>query len=70
VTSTEAQQIQQSLQQQGKKATGVIPFVGQPMLQGNISELGLDQLLQQAQSQAQGQSQGQPQANQGAGKNG
>jgi hypothetical protein len=70
VTSTEAQQIQQSLQQQGKKATGVVPFVGQPMLQGNISELGLDQLLQQAQSQAQGQSQGQPQANQGAGKNG
>jgi hypothetical protein len=32
------------------------------MLQGNISELGLDQLLQQAQSQAQG--------NQGAGKKG
>ncbi len=62
VSSTEAQQIQQSLQQQGKKATGVIQFVGQPMLQGNISELGLDQLLQQAQSQAQ--------TNQGAGKKG
>jgi hypothetical protein len=52
VSSTEAQQIQQSLQQQGKKATGVIPFVGQPVLEGNISELGLNQLLQQAQQQA------------------
>jgi hypothetical protein len=62
VSSTEAQQIQQSLQQQGKKASGVIQFVGQPMLQGNISELGLDQLLQQAQQQAQ--------AGQGAGKKG
>jgi hypothetical protein len=64
VSSTEAQQVQQSLQQQqqAKKATGVIPFAGRPMLQGNISELGLDQLLQQAQSQAQG--------NQGAGKKG
>jgi hypothetical protein len=62
VSSTEAQQVQQSLQQQGKKASGVVQFVGQPMLQGNISELGLDQLLQQAQSQAQ--------PNQGAGKKG
>jgi hypothetical protein len=62
VSSTEAQQIQQALQQQGKKASGVVQFVGQPMLEGNISELGLDQLLQQAQSQAQ--------ANQGAGKKG
>jgi hypothetical protein len=62
VTSTEAQQVQQSLQQQGKKATGVVQFVGQPVLQGDISELGLDQLLQQAQSQAQG--------GQGAGKKG
>jgi hypothetical protein len=51
VTSTEAQQIQQSLQAQGKKATGVVGFVGQPVLQGSISELGLDQLLQQAQAQ-------------------
>jgi hypothetical protein len=64
VTSTEATQVQQSLQQQqqAKKATGVVPFAGQPMLQGNISELGLNQLLQQAQSQSQ--------ANQGAGKKG
>jgi hypothetical protein len=52
VSSTEAQQVQQSLQQQGKKATGVVSFVGQPMLEGNISELGLNQLLQQAQQQA------------------
>ena len=51
VTSAEAQQIQQSLQAPGKKATGVVAFVGQPVLQGNISELGLDQLLQQAQAQ-------------------
>jgi len=64
VTSTEAQQVQQSLQQQqqGKQATGVVQFVGQPVLQGSISELGLDQLLQQAQQQAQ--------AGQGAGKKG
>jgi hypothetical protein len=74
VTSTEAQQLQQALQQQGKKATGVIQFVGQPMLQGSISELGLNQLLQQAQSQSQaqgGQAQGgQAQSGQGAGKKG
>ena len=62
VSSTEAQQVQQSLQQQGKKAAGVVQFVGEPMLEGSISELGLDQLLQQAQSQAQ--------ANQRAGKKG
>jgi hypothetical protein len=55
VTSAEAQQIQQSLQQQGKKATGVVQFVGQPLLEGSIAELGLDQLLQQAQAQSQGQ---------------
>ena len=62
VTSTEAQQVQQSLQSQGKKPTGVVQFVGQPVLTGNISELGLDQLIQQAQGQAQG--------GQGAGKKG
>ena len=69
VSSTEAQQLQQSLQQQGKKATGVIQFVGQPVLQGSISELGLDQLLQQAQAQSQagGGAQG---SGQGAGKKG
>ena len=68
VTATEAQQVQQSLQSQGKKPTGVVQFVGQPMLQGNVSELGLDQLLQQAQGQAQG-AQGQAQGGQGGGAN-
>jgi hypothetical protein len=52
VTAAQAQQLQQSLQSQGKKATGVVSFVGEPVLQGNISELGLDQLLQQSQSQS------------------
>jgi hypothetical protein len=52
VSSAQAQQLQSALQSQGKKATGVTQFVGQPVLQGNISDLGLNQLLQQAQSQA------------------
>jgi hypothetical protein len=52
VSSAQAQQLQSALQSQGKKSTGVTQFVGQPVLQGNISELGLNQLLQQAQSQA------------------
>jgi hypothetical protein len=52
VTSAQAQQLQQALQSQGKKSTGAIQFTGNPVLQGNISELGLNQLLQQAQSQA------------------
>ena len=69
VSSTEAQQLQQSLQQQGKKATGVIQFVGQPVLQGSISELGLNQLLQQAQAQSQAGS-GAQGSGQGAGKKG
>jgi hypothetical protein len=54
VTQAEAQQVQQSLQAQRKKQTGIVQFVGEPVLQGNISELGLNQLLQQAQSQAGG----------------
>jgi hypothetical protein len=54
VTTDQATQISQSISAQGKKATGVTNFVGTPVLQGNISELGLNQLLQQAQSQAQG----------------
>ena len=69
MSSTEAEQLQQSLQQQGKKATGVIQFVGQPVLQGSISELGLNQLLQQAQAQSQAGSGAQGSA-QGAGKKG
>src|SRR5215217_1012799 len=53
VSSAQAQQLQQALQPKGKQqAAGVVPFVGQPVLQGDISELGLDQLLQQAQAQA------------------
>jgi hypothetical protein len=53
VNSAQANQLQQSIASQGKKATGVTNFVGTPVLQGNISELGLNQLLQQAQQQAQ-----------------
>jgi hypothetical protein len=67
VSSTQAQQLQQSLQAQGKKATGIVQFVGEPILEGNISELGLDQLLQQAQSQSGGSSQSQQGS---SGKNG
>jgi len=52
VTAAQAQSLQQSLQSQGKRATGVTQFVGTPVLQGDISELGLDQLLQQARNQA------------------
>jgi hypothetical protein len=58
VTPAQAQQVQQSIQSQGKKPTLLIPFAGQTVLQGNISEFGLDQLLQQAQSQAGGAGQG------------
>jgi hypothetical protein len=53
VNTQQATQIQQSISAQGKKATGVTQFVGTPVLRGNISELGLNQLLQQAQNQAQ-----------------
>jgi Sigma-70, region 4 len=52
VSATEAQQIQQSLQQAAKDPNGTVQFVGQPVLEGSVSELGLDQLLQQAQQQA------------------
>jgi hypothetical protein len=54
VTSAQKNQIQQSLQaQQGKKATGVISFVGTPVLEGSGTQLlqQLQQQLQQAQSQ-------------------
>jgi hypothetical protein len=61
VTSAQSQQIQQSLQGQGKKPTLLVPFVGEPVLQGNVADLGIQQLLQQAQSQA-GASGGQGQA--------
>ncbi len=56
VTAAQKNQIQQNLQaQQGsKKATGVIAFVGAPVLEGSSTQLlqQLQQQLQQAQSQA------------------
>jgi hypothetical protein len=52
VTSAQSTQIQQSLQAQGKKPTLLVPFVGNPVLEGNVADLGIQQLLQQAQSQA------------------
>jgi hypothetical protein len=52
VTSAQSQQIQQSLQGQGKKPTLLVHFVGDTALQGNVADLGIQQLLQQAQSQA------------------
>jgi hypothetical protein len=56
VTAAQKNQIQQALQaQQGnKKATGVIPFVGAPVLEGSGTQLlqQLQQQLQQAQSQS------------------
>ena len=55
VTAAEKNQIQQSLSaQKGKKATGVISFVGSPVLEGSGTELlqQLQQQLQQAQNQA------------------
>jgi hypothetical protein len=70
VTAQEAQQVQQSLrslQQQGRNARGAVPFVGAPVLEGQIAELGLDQLLQQAQGQA---GAGGQQGGQGAGQGG
>jgi hypothetical protein len=52
VTSAQSQQIQQSLQLKGKKPTLLVPFVGETVLEGNVADLGIQQLLQQAQSQA------------------
>jgi hypothetical protein len=55
VSQADAQQINQALQAQtGKKATGLVPFAGTPVLEGSSSDL-LQQLqtqIQQAQSQA------------------
>jgi hypothetical protein len=55
ITSAQGHQIQNSLQLKSKKPNLLVPFVGQTVLQGNVSELGIQQLLQQAQSQAQQQ---------------
>ena len=54
VDAAQQQQIQQSLQNQGRRPVGVVPFTGEPALEGDIAELGLDQLLQQAQGQGGG----------------
>jgi hypothetical protein len=81
VTQAQQQQIQQALQSQGKRPTGLVSFVGTPVLQGSASSMvqQLQTVLQQLQQQqqqsggagAQGQSGGtQPNPNQGAGKNG
>ena len=70
VTTAEAQQIQTSLQSQGKKPTLLTQFVGEPVLQGNTSDLGLQQLLQRAQAQAQSGSTGQAQQGAGTGTKG
>ena len=70
VTAQEAQQVQQSLrslQRQGRNARGAVPFVGAPVLEGQISELGLDQLLQQAPGQGGAGGQQGAQGGQGAG---
>ena len=40
VDAAQAQQIQQSLQNQGQQPVGVVPFLGEPALEGPISELG------------------------------
>jgi hypothetical protein len=56
VTSAQTQQIQQALQSQGKKGTGLVSFVGTPVLQGSGSALlqQVQQALQAIQQQAGG----------------
>jgi len=68
VTQAESQQLQQSLQGQGKKAPTTVAFVGTPVLEGNGTALiqQLQQIIQQAQAQAQAQGQ----AGAGAGSTG
>jgi transposase-like protein len=53
-SAADAQGIQQALQQSlRKQSERPVPFVGEPVLEGPVSELGLEQLLQQLQGQAQ-----------------
>jgi hypothetical protein len=56
VTSAQTQQIQQALQSQGKKGTGLVSFVGTPVLQGSGSTLlqQVQQALQAIQQQSGG----------------
>jgi len=73
VTQAQTQQIQQELQSQGKKATGLVSFVGTPVLQGSGATLlqQFQQVLQQVQQQSgtsSGQSQGGSQSGAGATK--
>jgi hypothetical protein len=56
VTSAQTQQIQQELKSQGKKGTGLVSFVGTPVLQGSGSALlqQVQQALQAIQQQSGG----------------
>jgi hypothetical protein len=67
VTQAQQQQIQQALQSQGKKPTGLVSFVGTPVLEGSGASMvqQLQQVLQQAQQQS-GASGGQAQPGGGA----
>jgi hypothetical protein len=62
VTQAQTQQIQQQLQSQGKRPTGLVSFVGTPVLQGSGAALlqQFQQVLQQVQQQS-GASSGQTQ---------
>ena len=54
-SAADAQGLQQVLQQSLRKQSGrPVPFVGETALEGAVSELGLEDLLRQAQAQAQG----------------
>ena len=54
VTQAQTQQIQQQLQSQGKRPTGLVSFVGTPVLQGSGAALlqQFQQVLQQVQQQS------------------
>jgi hypothetical protein len=68
VSTAQAQQVQQALQNQGKKPTLLTQYVGDTVLEGTVSDLGISQLLQQAQAQAQSQGAGGGQPQQGGKK--
>jgi hypothetical protein len=73
VTQAQTQQIQRELQSQGKRPTGLVPFVGTAVLQGSGAALiqQFQQVLQQVQQQSGasgGQTQGGSQSGSGAAK--
>jgi hypothetical protein len=73
VTQAQTQQIEQELRSQGKRATGLVAFVGTPVLQGSGAALlqQFQQVLQQVQQQSGasgGQSQGGNQSGTGTSK--